>query len=613
MNAALFARLVVPLYARPPSDNRFQPDQDNFDMRCFINAGRWVALVLAVQFTFATLALAADAIPAERRLPRDVVAYVSFRNAAEFRTQWALTRGGKLLNDDSMADFRAASMEKVNQVSAIITEHLGLGLTELVEIPHGEFAASLAVLPDGKLSGSALLDFGDKEEAVRKLLDKLNEKSTEQGLEKSEEEFEDTKLTIYKKPAPAAGQPAMDAVAWFIKDSYLVVGNTPQTLKSILTRWDGSHDGVLAENQVFRYVSDACRDSSQEASPLLNWFMDPLGITRAAVAAQPQNAMQAGMFLSLLPAIGLDKFKGIGGSFDMARGDYDTVSRMIVYMEPPVKGVLNAFQFNPGSQVPPRWVTADAESYFTIHWSIDRAYLAIEGLVDSFQGAGALARLLQQFSENEETGNIHVKKDLIDLLSGKVHVVGAPTPEDDETDRFLVALEVKNAGNARKTLRKLAQIQGVQFKEREFQGETLYEFEMPDTGDDEPTSAGIVIAENHLMFANDVKLLEQVLRGSEGRETLADSAEYKRIAARFPEKIVGSSFTRSNDPLQGIRALHGNPFLMNSPLLAGDGDSLTDKLPSSDVVKKFSAPSGSYVQPDERGLKIISFSLKQGE
>lgn len=584
-------------------------------MRCFINVGRRVAL--AVLITIATLAQAtqaADAIPAERRLPREVVAYVSFRNAADFRTQFALSREGKLLSDESLADFRAAGMEKLNQVSAIITEHLGLGLTELVDLPHGEVAASLAVLPDGKLSGSVLLDFGDKEDAVRKMLDKLNERSNEQGLEKSEEEFEDTKLTIYKKAAEGAGQPAMDAVAWFIKDSFLVVGNTPQTLKSILTRWDGSHDGVLAENQVFRYVSDACRDSSQDAAPLLNWFVDPLGIAKAVVAAQPQNAMQAGMILSLLPAIGLDKFKGIGGSFDMARGDYDMVSRMIVYMEPPVKGVLNVFQFNPGSQVPPRWVTADAESYFTIHWSVDRAYLAIEGLVDSFQGAGALARLLQQFSENDEIGNIHVKKDLIDLLSGKVHVVGAPTPDDDDSDRFLVALEVKDAGNARKTLRKLAQIQGVQFKEREFQGETLYEFEMPDTGDGEPSSAGIVVAENHLMFANDVKLLEQVLRGSEGRESLADSAEYKRIAARFPENAVGSSFARENDPLQAIRALVGNPFLLHSPLLADDGHaSLADKLPAPEAVKKFSALSGSYVQPDERGLKIISFSLKQGE
>ena len=185
---------------------------------------------------------------------------------------------------------------------------------------------------------------------------------------------------------------------------------------------------------------------------------------------------------------------------------------------------------------------------------------------------------------------------------------------DGDRDRFLVAAEVKNAANARKTLRKLAQVQGAQFKEREFQGETLYELEVPDVSEDDGTSeVGVVIAENQLMFANDVKLLEHVLRGTEGRESLAESGDYKRIASRFPENTVGSSFARDNDPLQTVRTLLKMPLLVHSPLLGGDSDSLEDKLPEPASLKKFASLAGSYVQPDERGVKIVSFTLSKSE
>ena len=45
-----------------------------------------------------------------------------------------------------------------------------------------------------------------------------------------------------------------------MKDSFLVVGTDQAVLKTVLTRWDGKHDRVLAENDVYRYIVDKCRD-----------------------------------------------------------------------------------------------------------------------------------------------------------------------------------------------------------------------------------------------------------------------------------------------------------------------------------------------------------------
>lgn len=572
---------------------------------------RTPALLLVAQLAILAWAgalSADDVIPGERRLPRDVVAYVSFRNIADLRAQWGQTLTGQLWRDDSLADFRPAIEAQITEMWKEYEEYVGLGLPELLDIPHGELVAALAIQTDGKPAAVMLLDYGDKADAVNKLIEKLSEGAKEQELERAEEEFEDTKLIVYRHPAGDENKPPQDAVAYFMKDTFLVVGNGSSSLKGVLNRWDGKHENTLAENPVFRYIADKSRDQQQEAAPLMNWFIDPLGLVKAALSTSPRTPPQVSMVLTMLPFLGVDKFKGVGGSFDMARGDFDMVSRTLVYFEPPAKGVLRMFQFDVEGQAPPKWVTDQASSYFAINWNIAKAYGAAESLVDSFQGAGAFTRLIQQLADHEQSGGVHLKKDLIDQLTGKVHVIGESAGDDDEeSERYLVAADVSNVAGAKATLRKVAQIPGVQIKEREFQGETIYEIGSDEGEDSLPM--GLVVAENHLMFATDVKLLERVLRGTEGSATLADSSTYKRIAKRIPEKTASIGFTREDNSVQSLLAFLKSPA--SAQLLGEDAGELASKLPSIDVLKKYLTSSGSYMEPDERGLRITSFSLKK--
>ncbi|MSR57264.1 MAG: DUF3352 domain-containing protein [Planctomycetaceae bacterium] len=569
---------------------------------------RTLALVLAAQLTsiFWARSLAADeAIPSERRLPRDVVAYLSLRNVAELRTQWGQSLVGRLVQDDSLADFRNGATAELAEASSQIQQKFGLGLSDLLEIPQGEFAVAAAVQPDGKLTVVVLLDFGEKDELIHKLLEKLTEQAESNNLKRSEEEFEDTKLVVHRQPAGEGNDSPQEVAAHCLKDTFLVLGNNASAVKGVLSRWDGKHDSTLAENPVFRYVSDKCRDEHQEAAPLLTWFLDPIGIGKAYVASQPQLGFQGAMVLGMLPTLGVDKLKGIGGSFDMARGEFDMVSRTLVYIEPPAKGVINLFQFDAVSQTPPKWVAADSASYYSLNWNIGKAYSAAESLADSFQKPGAFAQLIQNLADDEHYGNIHLKKDLIDQLTGKVHVIGVTSGRDEVlTDDYLVASEVRNASTAKALLRKISQFQGFSLKEREFQGEPLYEVES--SGGD-AGAMGLVVAENHLLFASNVKLLERVLRGSEGRESLADEPLYKKIAARFPENSSSVSFSREDNPLKSLEAVLRSPL----PLALGINLSdLADKLPKTDAIKKYLTTSGGYMQPDEKGLKMTSFSLK---
>jgi hypothetical protein len=146
-------------------------------------------------------------------------------------------------------------------------------------------------------------------------------------------------------------------------------------------------------------------------------------------------------------------------------------------------------------------------------------------------------------------------------------------------------------------------------KEREFQGETVYEIAIEDGDGDAASPMGIAVAENHLLFANDVKLVERVLRGTNGQESLAESAAFQRIARRFPERPVSISYNRADTTVQSLLAFLKSPASFQ--LLGPDAASIAAKLPSVDALKKYSSASGSYMQVDERGLKITSFSLKK--
>src|SRR5579872_4600448 len=583
-----------------------------------------LAIVIAAWFLALALGRASfadDAVPSEKRLPQETVMFLSLRNFSDFKTQWSKTLFGQLEKEEALAEFRDDFVKQFEEASKEFEGEVGVSLPELFAIPHGEMTLAMFTGAAGQLSIVVMLDFGDREETVQKLLAKAGNGADNSGFKHSEEEIDDTRVNLYQKEGD--GVPGLhDAYAYFVKDSFFVLGNSLDALKPVLSRWDGKHDSTLSESDVYRYIVDRCRDENSEAQPQLVWFIDPLTLVRSVFGAQPQAAAQMALVMGMLPTLGVDKFKGAGGTLDMAHGEFDMVSRTLVYMERPTKGLLNLFQFNSGAQAPPKWLSSEWSSYSSVNWSVSKAYSAVEGLIDMFQGPGTLAQIIQRMADDGQFGNIHLKKDILDQLTGKIDVV-----QDDGEGKgilssgVLVAAGVKNAAAFQKTLAKLARIDGVKLEEREFQGETIYELDLPGLGafgnddddddddDDEGGESnsktfGIAVAENHLLLASDVRLIERVLRGVDGRETLADSAAYKRISGKFPAQTASIGYTRQDSILKALYQLTNLGKLGMGPDLSAFGFS---KLPPIDTLKKYMPASGSFMEHDERGLRITSF------
>jgi hypothetical protein len=576
----------------------------------------WLVAAWFVATSGGSARAADEAILSERRLPKNVLAFVSLRNCNDFKAQWSKTMFGQLERDESLADFRADVEKQLAESSKQIEDQIGLTLSDLVSIPHGEIAAAAIAGQGAKISVVLFMDYGDREEAVQKLLTKAAEAFENNGMKRSEEEIDDTNVVIYRKTSDEGDQKLAEGGSYFLKDSLLVMGSDLSVLKTVLSRWDGKHERVLADNDVYRYIVEKCRDENSDALPQLTWFIDPVALFQAGAASQPQVAAQMALVMGMLPTLGVDKFRGVGGTFDMAHGDYDMVSRTLLYLDRPAKGVVNLLQFDTSPQAPPKWLSADWTGYTAVNWNVAKAYSAVEGLVDMFQGPGTLAQMIQNLADNENTGGIHLKKDVIDQLTGRFQIAEDDTaPKPSAGGSFLVAAELKNVAAFRATLAKATRIPGLKFSERDFQGETVYEIAGwggaadDEGGEGSAVQIGIAVVQNHLMVASDVRLLERVLRGVGDRETLADSAEFKRIARKYPAQTASIAFSRHDSQFkriyEALKAGQAGPFL---PELLQSLD--FSKLPEIDSLKKYMPASGGFMERDERGLKFTNFSLR---
>jgi hypothetical protein len=323
-----------------------------------------------------------------------------------------------------------------------------------------------------------------------------------------------------------------------------------------------------------------------------------------------------GMAMAVLPLLGVDKLKGIGGTVHMDTEKYDSVSRILVYVEQPVSGLLGVLHFPATKQTPPQWVKEDSTSYIAINWDIQKAFTSVEGVVDQFFGPGFTAQKLDEWATDDNGPKIHIKKDVLDNLDGSIDVcTDSPDANNPESMRLLVALGVKDAKKAKAALDKVSKMQGIPVKTRDFRGEIIYTIEgIPGFGNSNK-EMGLTVVQNHLMFSNDVSRLEQLILGDKDRKPLAEAEKYKKIAENFPAETSIKWYQEQVGQMKGIyemfRSGKASESLGAIPVIGKLIEGIDfKKLPEFDAIKKYLPPSGSYGIPHANGAIFVSFTPK---
>ena len=548
-----------------------------------------------------------EAVSTDRLLPREVAVYVSVPDVDELKARWAKTAMGALTQDSTFEPFQQEIMKALEGVSGKLEEKLGVSLKALLQIPSGEFAFAVLTPPGKKPSAVMFLDFGDNEKTVDSLLEKAEKALEDNGAESEDEEIDGTKITTWTFKGGSPQQP--NKLVYFIKDTMIVISSDLSTAKGVLTRWDGKHSDTFADNDNYNLVLEKCQ--TDDEGGLFVWYINPMGLVQAgiqqAAAQNPQVAIIAGAFLEPL---GLFSLKAIGGSADMGTEQFDSVTKTFLVIEQPTKGIMNLFQFPAVEQKPPKWVSSNASAWFSVNWDISEAYQAANALFAMIPNAspGGLDGLVDNLAEQEP--RVHLKKDIIDSLSGRIQVVVEPAKKKGDEkgqDRVVVAIALKDAKKFQATLTKITKTPGFPGKTREFKGSTIIEFEVPDlSGGLEPKMAGLAIGKDQLMFSNDVTAVESMLRGDTDGDALVDSAEYKAIAEHIPAKSSIASFSRSDSQMEALWEMaKGGQAGLFLPMID------FEKLPSFDSVKKYLTPNGGYAVPEKKGVLFVSFGTKK--
>lgn len=619
-------------------------------MKRFAPQRRLVATLVAGLCLMVGAARAADPVSNDKRLPQDTLIYFTVNNVNDFKEKFSGTQFGKLLKDDSMADFLAQFEEPLKAISSEVEDKTGVGLMDILSIPSGEVSFAVSYSDGNPVSIILMLDYGDSQETVEKLIKKATEAAEEEGGKSSEEEIDDVKVITLTPPgeeseeteegdAAAGIEQSFKSVSYAMKDSTLVISNQVSAIKGLLERWDGSSDSGLASAASYKLIMQKCAPKGDDQAEV-SWYLDLMGLIQAGITLGSAENPQVGMAAGFLPVLGLDELKGFGGAMNVGEADFDNVTRSFIHVGDS-KGALRLFSMPAVEQTPAKWVHDNCSMFFSMNCDFQEGYKGVEGIYNTFAGEGALAKMIEDLAESEDGPQIHIKKDIIDQITGRISV-SSDVEEEEETsqERYVVAIELTNEAAFKKILAKAAKFPGFPGKARDFEGHTIYELGLGgimeeeeeseeqsfrNLADDEEKEDGkeegsdeegvemeeaemtpaIAIGRKHLFFGTDVEQIEQILRGKD-EDSLADSKIFKQVSKYFPKKVSSMSYQRADAQVKGaLKALKSGQL----DSVVGDNIDLS-KLPDFDDIKQYFTPTGGYVRPDEDGVFMENFNLK---
>ena len=439
---------------------------------------------------------------------------------------------------------------------------------------------------------------------MRSLLEKAEDALGQVSeLTQVSDEFDGTELHLFEVNGPVP-TPLVREFGWFIRDSRLVICNSHRVMEELISSWDGEATDTFVNNDVYSQFLSRCQ--SHDRSAVGTVYLDPVGLFTKLVQTGSfgQAGLGAGMAMGFFPTLGINQLKAIGAVTEIGTGDFETVARGMMYADQPPQGLMRAFMLDTVDPTPPSWVKEDTVLYTVFNWQAAEAYTAVESLVDMFQGAGALASMIDQVSDAGL--GIHIKDDVIDQLTGAVRLIAGAANPDAPGGEMIFAIEVRDPDQFGDMLARVTDEPGFPGSIREFRGATLYEIEAPGQ-----TVAFTVANGNFLMSMGDT-ILEQVLRNDDDIRPLAESEDFQKIARQIPSDVVSVSFSR---PAEQYRSLYDMLISGEAAAMFYGMDEIFSQidfstLPPFESISKYIQPSGGFIVNDENGLVSEGFSLK---
>ena len=570
--------------------------------RAVVGGVAWVGLLVAP-------APARAAGPSEKALPANTVLFFKVDKASTLRKEFSGSQIGRMIADVAMEPLKADLRGKLEESSNKLKETLGVSIEELLKLPEGTITVALisSQAAGGKPSAVLLAsaDAGENAEKVSAVLAKATKEGEAKGAKVAVETFKGLKLTIIRR-----NDDDKAPIAWVKAGNLFHIASDVDVLKERLTNDSGRADS-LAANENYQGVMKGLGED-----PQVSLFVDVSQALKLAIASNPGGS--AAQMEAQLQLLGINSFKGAGMSFSFNRGDYDQVAKVFFYAPGPAQGILKIFAMPAIDLKPPAWVPASVLSYNALSFNFDAAWKAITELADQFGQGGVIEMAQRAVGPN---GDFDLKKDVFAPLGNRISILSdLKKPITEKSQRSIFALALDDEKVVLNTFNKILDLTKATPKKRDFQGTTIYDFEIPavpagvQMNFQGPVS--VAIAKGNLFVASEPTFLEQILRS--GAPALVDSPEFQAIAKKLPEKNSLLSFDRTEEQFRNLYDLIKGGGLQKAldQANAGNGQNVKNpidpkKVPDFSVFAKYLGQSGSYGLMDEQGLTITTFVLRK--
>lgn len=562
----------------------------------------------------------ADRPPSACLLPDDTLVFVSVLDVPDAKDRFSRTTIAGILSDSSLQPVVADILSGLDQRTAPLRESVGLTTDDLLNLPQGELTFALVPREEGRPAPVVLIDTGEHVDDAKLLVQAIVERIEEAGNKRSERQVRETPITIFE----SVGRNQED-VAFFKRENTLVWSNDVAVLERVLTLWDGEEQATLAARDDFSQIMQ--RSRRHNPKPQVVWFVNPMAIFEDTA----RDRMEMQVALMMVPALGLDGLKAVGGAIELNAGSYDSLWHAHLVLDSPRKGVLAMIQPKQGKMTPPDWVPADVSDYITLHWDLPVTIDELRKIYDTIRGEGGL----DEFIATRMSGPLGVDLlvEVVPALTGRftfVRWIEKPVAERN-SESGLLAVELLPEAGADELLRAVVQKHAARFMRREFSGAIYYEMIRPEPPADQPqrrrraTSPCVGIIDDTLIIADRESLFKTVaITFAGGLKGLAETDDFNTMFSEMGQLTGGADpvMVRFQRPAERTEAWYEPIRLQQSeesaspPPRRGPFGGLArtlekHTLPPFEALRKYFPPGGAILTNDDLGLHYTGFTLKR--
>ena len=601
-------------------------------------------LIVSACRTFLALALVglvtasavAERPVAPKMLPEETLAIARISDTQLLIERFRETALGRMGQDEKIKPLVSQLYAAAQEAWKQLEDRVGLPLDQILRIPQGEVCVAF-VGPrrsggDSKRSEETdqpqqragvvfILDAKDQAPQVKKLLEKGEAFLRENGGTKTNEKLGDQEVAVYSGPEGTS-------VYQLEREGTILIASTKELMQFALDAWDGKAERTLADNDRYNSIMSRCAGSVDDP-PQITWFADPIELVKTFARG---NFAATG--LALLPVLGLDGLKGVGGSMTFATGEFDDVTHMHVLLDTPRAGVIELLAMTSGDSEPEAWVPADVVTYNTLHWDLQQTYDKGAKLYNSLMEEGAFQNEVRVRISDRLGADF--EKEILPQLQGRfTFVQWVEKPVRINSITTLAGIKIKDPAAFKPTMDRVLEKFSDNLTKETFGGTTYWKIKMPPEAIQQPQEGQLalrqpdpcvaLVGDYVLISDSSAALKEAIVTSSDPTKSLANELDYKLIASKIKRQVGGDApgFVQFTRPEEGLRFWYNlanaddtrqglagqardNPFFRDIDRALKD-----NPLPPFSVLQQYLAPGGGMIVNDETGIHYSSFTLRR--